>query len=103
MGGKSKTKTWRQGFRDLITNFDLARTYNPILLFSFLAALVIIPALGLLFYALVLNYAYNAFHSGYFLGSAILLVIGIQGLAVATIAAMLRRIERKVSQAQRAV
>lgn len=96
VGGVSKTKTWRQGFRDLVTNFDLARTYNPILLFSFLAALVTLPALGLLLYGIALNYAYHEFHSGYFLGSAILLLIGMQGLAVATIAAMLRRIERKL-------
>lgn len=101
VGGKSKTKTWRQGFRDLFTNFDLARTYNPVLLFSFLAALAIVPAVGLLAYALVLNYAFGDYHSGYFLGSAILFVLGTQGLTVSTIAVMLRRIERKISQTQR--
>jgi dolichol-phosphate mannosyltransferase len=95
-GGTSKTRTWRQGFRDLVTNFDLARTYNPILLFSLLASLAILPAFGLLIYALVLNYAFNDYHSGYFLGSAILLVIGFQGIGVAAIAAMLRRMERKL-------
>jgi len=99
-GGTSKTHTWRQGFRDLVTNFDLARTYNPVLLFSFFAALAILPAAVLLIYALVLNYAFGSYHSGYFLGSAILLVLGTQGLAVSTIAAMLRRIERKVEQTQ---
>jgi dolichol-phosphate hexosyltransferase len=97
-GGKSKTRTWRQGFRDLLTNFDLARTYNPILLFSFLASLAIIPAFGLLAYALVLNYAFNSYHSGYFLGSAILFVVGFQGITVATIAALLRRMERKLDR-----
>lgn len=97
VGGESKTKTWRQGFRDLATNFDLARTYNPVLLFSFLATLAIVPAFGLLIYALILNYAFGDYHSGYFLGSAILLVLGTQALVVSTIAAMLRRIERKLS------
>lgn len=96
-GGKSKTNTWRQGFRDLATNFDLARTYNPILLFSFLSSLAIIPALGLAIYALILDFGFHQYHSGYFIGSAILLILGTQGLAVATIAAMLRRIERKLS------
>jgi glycosyltransferase involved in cell wall biosynthesis len=95
-GGTSKVKTWRQGFRDLLTNFDLARTYNPVLLFSTLAALVLLPAIGLLIYALVLNYAFRDYHSGYFLGSAILFVLGTQGLVVSTVAAMLRRIERKL-------
>ena len=97
-GGTSKTHTWRQGFRDLLTNFDLARTYNPVLLFSFLATFTMAPAVVLLAYALVLNYAFGDYHSGYFIGSAILLVLGTQGLVVSTIASMLRRIERKLSQ-----
>ena len=98
LGGTSKTRTWRQGFRDLLTNFDLARTYNPILLFSVTASLVLIPACALLAYALFLYVAMNQYHSGYFLGGLVLLVLGAQGLTVATIGAMLRRIERKVAQ-----
>lgn len=77
--GTFKTNTWRQGFRGLLTNFDLARTYNPVLLFSFLAALAIVPSIGFLIYALVLNYAFGDYHSSYFLGVAILLVLGTQG------------------------
>ena len=99
VGGKSKTKTWRQGFRDLITNFDLARTYNPVMLFAFSATLVLIPAFAVLGYAAWLLFGEQQFHSGYFLGGLVLLVLGAQGFTVATIAALLRRIERKVSQA----
>jgi dolichol-phosphate mannosyltransferase len=97
MGGSSETNTWKQGFRDLLTNFDLARTYNPVLLFTFFGALAIVPGGGLLIYTLVLNYAFGDYHSGFFLGSAILLVLGMQGLVVSTITAMFRRIERKLS------
>jgi dolichol-phosphate hexosyltransferase len=100
MGGKSKTKTWRQGFRDLMTNFDLARTYNPIMLFGFLATLVLVPAFVTLGYASWLYLMLGQYHSGYFLGGLILLVLGAQGFTVATIAAMLRRIERKIKQPQ---
>jgi dolichol-phosphate hexosyltransferase len=95
-GGESKTNTWRQGFRDLITNFDLARTYNPILLFSFFASLFIIPGIILVGYGGYLYMIQNQYHSGYFLGSLMFFVLGGQGLTVATIAAMFRRIERKV-------
>ena len=98
VGGKSKTKTWRQGFLDLLTNFDLARTYNPIVLFSFLATLVLIPALITLGYALSLYLVQGQYHSGYFLGGLVLLVLGAQGFTVATIAAILRRIDRKLTQ-----
>jgi len=100
VGGASKTRTWRQGLRDLFTNFDLARTYNPVLLFSFITALIMLPAAGLLVYALVLNYAFGDYHEGYFIGSAILFVLGTQGLVVSTMAAMLRRIERKLDSSR---
>lgn len=99
-GGVSKTKTWRQGFRDLVTNFDLARTHNPIMLFSAIATIVLIPAFGLLGYASLLYLFLHQYHSGYFLAGLVLLVLGAQGFTVATIAAMLRRIERKLSQVQ---
>ena len=97
-GGKSKTNTWRQGFRDLITNFDLARTHNPILLFSFLATLAFVPALVFLGYALFLFIVKGNFHGGYVLAGLSFLVLGAQGFTVATIASMLRRIERKLSR-----
>ena len=95
-GGTSKTNTWRQGFRDLLTNFDLARRYNPIMLFSVAATLFLIPSLVLLGYALELYFFEGQYHSGYFLAGLVLLVLGSQGLTVATIGAIMRRIERKV-------
>lgn len=93
-GGVSKVKTWRQGFRDLATNFDLARTYNPILLFSFISSLALLPSFGLLTYALLLAIMLHDFHGGYLLAGLVLLVLGAQGLTVATVGSMLRRIER---------
>ena len=100
IGGKSKTKTWRQGFRDLATNLDLARTYNPIELFAFLAMLILVPAFMVLGLAAWLYFVQGQYHSGYFLGGLILLVLGAQGFTVATIAAMLRRIERRMLRIQ---
>jgi glycosyltransferase involved in cell wall biosynthesis len=96
-GGKSKTHTWRQGFRDLITNIDLARSYNPILLFSVLASLILVPAFALLLYASYLYLFFHSYHGGYFLGSLVLFVLGAQGFTVSTIAVMLRRMERKLN------
>jgi glycosyltransferase involved in cell wall biosynthesis len=95
--GNVKAPTWRQGFRALFAIINLGRAYNPVLLFSFLAALALIPAVILLGYASALYLLFKSYHSGYFLGSLVLLVLGAQGLTVATIAAMLRRIERKLN------
>jgi dolichol-phosphate hexosyltransferase len=97
LGGKSKMRTWRQGFRALMQNFALAKSYNPVLLFSFITALALIPAFAILGYAGYLFFVRNEFRSGYVIFSAILIVIGGQGLSVATISAYLRRIERRIT------
>jgi dolichol-phosphate mannosyltransferase len=102
-GGNSKTATWRQGFRDLLANFDLARTYNPIMLFAVAATLFLIPAFAILGIASWEYLALSQYHSGYFLAGLVLLVLGAQGFTVATIAVLLRRIERKISQVHRAI
>lgn len=95
--GNAKASTWRQGFRALFAIINLGRQYNPIFLFSALASLALIPAILLLGYAVVLYFIFGQYHEGYFLGSVVLLVLGAQGFTVATVGAMLRRIERKLN------
>ncbi|MEM3267802.1 MAG: glycosyltransferase family 2 protein [Conexivisphaerales archaeon] len=97
LGGKTKTKTWKQGFTDIVTNIELARTYSPMLLFSLIASIALLPAAALLAYS---AYAYifnGVYHGGYVLASLMLFVIGGQGLTVATIGSMLRRLERRIN------
>ncbi len=96
--GKAKAPTWRQGFRALFYIIGLGIRYNPILLFSIAASLVLIPAFGLLLYASYLLLILHQYHGGYFLAGLTLLVLGAQGFTVATIASMLGRIERKLSK-----
>jgi dolichol-phosphate hexosyltransferase len=98
--GDVKASTWGQGFRALFAIISLGRHYNPVFFLSFLASLALVPAVLLLGYASVLYLFFNQYHSGYFLGSLILLVLGAQGFTVATVAAMLRRIERKLNSFQ---
>jgi glycosyltransferase involved in cell wall biosynthesis len=95
--GKAKAPTWRQGFRALSAIIGLALRYSPVLLFSVLASLILIPAFILLFYAIYLYFFFHAYHGGYFLASLVLFVLGAQGFTVSTIAVMLRRIERKLN------
>jgi dolichol-phosphate hexosyltransferase len=97
VGGASKVNTWRQGVRDLYRDFVLAKAYNPVLLFSLIAALALVPAVGLLTFASYLYLAYNAYHAGYFLASLMFFVLGGQGLTVATIGYMLRGTERRLT------
>jgi dolichol-phosphate mannosyltransferase len=95
--GDAKAPTWRQGFRALFAIIGIARRYNPVVLFGLAAAVALIPAVVLLGYASYLYLFRGAYHGGYFLGSLMLFVIGGQGLTVATIGYMLRRMERKLA------
>lgn len=95
--GKAKAPTWRQGFSALFTIINLARRFNPILLFSFLAGLALIPAVLVLGYGSYEYLLLGQYHGGYFLTGVVLFVLGIQGLTVAAVGSMLRRIERKTS------
>jgi dolichol-phosphate mannosyltransferase len=94
--GKAKAPTWRQGFRALWTIFQLGREYNPVLLFSALASLAIIPGFIILGWFMYRYLFFGVIHSTYLLLSIMLVILGALGLAVSTIAVLLRRMERKI-------
>lgn len=95
--GKAKAPTWRQGFRALFAIVGIARRYNPVVLFGLLGATALAPAAVLLAYASYVFLFLNDYRSGLFLTSLVLFVIGGQGLTLATIGYMLRRMERKIT------
>jgi len=94
--GRAKAPTWRQGFRALFAVFGIARKYNAPVLYGLLAGAALVPAAALLsaFAVLLLD---GMFHSGYLLAGLVFLAIGGQGLTVAVIGHMLRRMERRLS------
>lgn len=96
--GSKKLKTFRDGLNILRTVFWLARAYNPAFLFSTLASLLAIPGVALTLWQLYLRYVYGA--EAWSMGVAwlglFLLVVGIQGFTTATVALMLKRMERRI-------
>ena len=94
--GQTKVLTWRQGIRSWMTVVGSARRHNPVVFFGLVMAVALIPAISLLGYAGYLYIVFHAYHSGYLLGSLMLFVIGGQGLTLATIGYMLRRMERRL-------
>jgi len=94
--GYQKLSSLKHGFQIIRTVFGLARTYNPALFFSGLVTSAVIPAsliLGWVAFEVLLN---GVWHSGYALTGLMLLVLGSQGLAVATISLLLRRMEKRM-------
>ncbi len=94
--GRQKLNSWKHGFQILRTVFGLARRYNPALLFSGLVALAAVPALFILGWVALEVILYGVWHSGYALTGLMLLVFASQGLTVATISLMLRRMEKRI-------
>ena len=98
--GKRKLKTLRDGFSILNAIFWLARAYNPVFLLATLASLMAVPGVLLTLWQLYLRYVYGA--EAWSMGVAwlgfFLLVIGMQGFTVATIALLLKRMEKRIVQ-----
>jgi dolichol-phosphate mannosyltransferase len=98
--GKEKIRTWKSGYSIFKTVFWLARTYNPVFLLSTIATLLLIPGMIITTWQLYLRYVYGA--QAWSLGMAwlglILIIIGIQGFTTATIALLLKRVEKRLLQ-----
>lgn len=98
--GQRKLKSFSDGFKILRTIFWLARSYNPVFLLSSIASLLAIPGIALTIWQLYIRYLYGA--EAWSMGVAwlglFLLVIGLQGFTVATIALMLKRMEKRLTE-----
>lgn len=98
--GKEKIRTWKSGYQIFKTVFWLARSYNPVFLLATLATLLLIPGIIITTWQLYLRYIHGA--QAWSLGMAwlglVLIVIGIQGFTIATIALLLKRIEKRLLQ-----
>lgn len=94
--GRQKLSSWKHGFQIIRTVFGLARKYNPALLFAGLVALAVVPALFILGWVAFEVLLYRVWHSGYALTGLMLLVLASQGLTVATISLVLRRMEKRI-------
>jgi len=94
--GRQKLSSLKHGFQIIRTVFGLARTYNPALFFSGLVALSVIPALSILGWVAFEALLHGVWHSGYALTGLMLLVLAFQSLTVATIALLLRRMEKRM-------
>jgi len=96
--GRQKLSSLRHGFQIIRTVFGLARTYNPTLLFSTFVALAVVPASFILGWVAFEMVFYGVWHSGFALTGLMLLVLASQGVTIATISIMLRRMEKRITK-----
>jgi hypothetical protein len=100
--GSSKLGTWRSGFSILATILKVAWLYNPIFIFSALTALFAVPGATILLWQLADRYLFGA--EGWSIGwswlGLVLFIVGIQGFTISTISLLLKRMERRIVNAQ---
>lgn len=96
--GESKLSTWRTGLGLLCSVVGLATRFNPVLLFSSVAVAALIPAALAVGWALYLNFFHGRWEFNWLLFGSILFLLGAQGLTVATISILLKRMEHRIGQ-----
>ena len=96
--GESKLKTWRTGFRILLTAVKVAWLYNPILLFCSMASLFALIGIVILIWQLYTRYLYGAeaWSWGWAWLGLVLLIVGLQAFTIAIISLLLKRVERRI-------
>jgi dolichol-phosphate hexosyltransferase len=95
--GKGKLSTWN-GFGILSAVVRLAWKQDPLLLFSTVASLAMIPALGILGWVLFEQYTGSVWHSGWALMGVLMLLFATQAIAVASVSALVKRSEQRITQ-----
>jgi len=98
--GEGKLRTWNDGFHILMSILKTMSLYNPVFLFSCLAAVTAIPGAIILLEQLTLRYLYGAeeWSVGWMWLGLTLFIMGVQGITLATISLLLKRMERRIIQ-----
>jgi len=95
--GCQKLSSLKNGFGIIRSLFGLARSHNPVLLFSAVSTASIIPASIMLAWVSYEVLIHNIWHSGVALVGIMLLLFASQAFAVATISILLKRMEKRIS------
>jgi dolichol-phosphate mannosyltransferase len=100
--GQKKLSTWT-GFSILRAAFSLARRYNPILLYSSITGLSVIPAAVVLSYVALEVLIKRAWHSGWALVGIMLLLIAAQAFTLASVSILTKHSERRLMEEMRSL
>lgn len=93
--GRQKLHPLRDGLLIFSTIWKLARSYNPVFLFSSLTALTMIPALIILLWVL-LERLHGIWHNGLALFGVLLIIISLLSITIGIISTLLKRMEQRI-------
>jgi dolichol-phosphate mannosyltransferase len=94
--GARKLNTWKHGLAILSAGFRLARRHNPILLYSGIAGLCIMPAALILGWVVVQELTTRTFHSGWALAGIMMLLVAVQAFTLASVSILTKHTEERL-------
>jgi dolichol-phosphate mannosyltransferase len=96
--GERKLSTWKSGISILRAAFSLARRYNPVLLYSTLAGLSVIPASVIFTWVALELLSARVWHSGWALLGVMFLLVAAQAFTLAGVSIMTKHSEMRLTQ-----
>ena len=96
--GEKKLSSLRHGLKIATTIVRLANIYNPVLLYSGIIALALIPSIIVFAWVVYERILLKVWHSGYALFALMLFLLATQAASVATISIMIQREERRLQK-----
>jgi len=96
--GERKLSTWRNGIQIIFSVLVWSRIYNPVFIFSVIAASAFIPGLAILIWVGGTWLLRRVFYSGWALLAAILLFGAGQALTVGSLSLLIKRAEARITK-----
>jgi len=96
--GKPKLSTWRNGTQIIYSVLVWTRVYNPVFIFSVIAASAFIPGLAILVWVGLSWMLRGVFYSGWALLAAILLFGAGQAFTVGSLSLLIKRVEARITK-----
>jgi dolichol-phosphate mannosyltransferase len=96
--GEPKLSTWKNGSQIIYSVFVWTRIYNPVFIFSIIAALAFIPGVAILLWAGWMWLLRGIFYSGWALMAAILMLGAGEALTVGSISLLIKRSEARITK-----
>ena len=93
--GQQKLRPLRDGFNIIMTILKLARIYNSVIFYSFLAAWMSIPSACILAWV-ALEWFYGTWHSGIALFGVMLTIISTEAIMMYSVVSQQKRVEQRI-------
>lgn len=93
--GHQKLRPFKHGIQIFSSLWKLARSYNPVFLFSALTALTMIPAVITLFWV-IMDWLRGVWHTELAIFGLILLIISLFAFTLSTLSTLLKRMEQRM-------